>query len=48
MAQFYAEIYANTTGTVQGVPYGVGTVKQWYDYDDKLVREDRDDGTTKM
>jgi len=46
--QFYATIYGNTTGTVPGVPYGQATVKQWYDYTNKRVREDRDDGTTKM
>jgi hypothetical protein len=46
--QFYTEIDANTTGTVPGIPYGASHVKQWYDYDDQLVRLDRDDGTTKM
>ena len=30
--QFYAEIHANNTGTVAGIPYGTLTIKQWYDY----------------
>jgi len=46
--QFYAEVIGNTTGTVAGIPYGQSDIKQWYDFDDKLVRLDRADGTTKM
>jgi hypothetical protein len=46
--QFYAEIHGNTTGNLSGVPYGVSVVKQWYDYTNKRLRKDFDDGTTKM
>jgi len=46
--QFYAEIHANVTGTVPNVPKGVGVVKQWYDYTNKRLRKDFDDGTSKI
>jgi hypothetical protein len=46
--QFYSEIHFNTTGNVSGVPTGVGTIKQWYDYTNKRLRKDFDDGTTKI
>jgi hypothetical protein len=46
--QYYAEISGNTTGNVSGVPTGVFTMTEYYDYDNKRRRIDRDDGVTKM
>jgi len=46
--QFYAEIHGNTTGNLSGVPYGTVVIKEWYDYANKRLRKDFDDGTTKM
>ena len=46
--QFYAEIHGNTTGNISGVPTGVGITKQYYDYTNRRVRRDFDDGTSKI
>lgn len=45
---FYAEIHANTTGNLSGVPTGLSVIKQWYDYSNQRLRNDFSDGTTKM
>ena len=46
--QFYAEIHDNVTGNVSAIPDGVSVMKQWYDYTNKRVRKDFDDGTSKI
>jgi len=46
--QFYTKIHSNSSGTVPGIPYGQAVIKQWYDYTNKRLRKDFDDGTTKM
>lgn len=46
--QFIATVSANTTGTLQGLPYGLSVTTQYYDYTNKRERYDFDDGTSKM
>lgn len=46
--QFTTDIQSNTTGNVSGIPTGLATATQFYDYTNKRVRIDRDDGTSKM
>ena len=46
--QFYAEIHSNVTGNVSGIPTGTGVMKQWYDFSNKRLRKDFDDGTSKI
>ena len=46
--QFYAEIHDNVTGNVSAIPDGVSVLKQWYDYTNKRLRKDFDDGTSKI
>lgn len=46
--QFVAEVSGVTKGNLSGVPTGTFHIKQYYDYDNKRLRIDRDDGTTKM
>ena len=46
--QFYMEIHSNTTSTMPNIPTGVGTMKEYYDYTNKRLRKDFDDGTSKM
>ena len=46
--QFYAEIHDNVTGNVSAIPDGVSVMKQWYDYTNKRLRKDFDDGTSKI
>jgi hypothetical protein len=46
--QFYSTIVGNTTSTVSGVPSGSVVIKQWYDYKNRRLRKDFDNGVTKM
>jgi hypothetical protein len=46
--QFYSKITGNTTSTVSAIPSGVAVIKQWYDYTNKRIRKDFDNGVTKM
>ena len=46
---FTAVITSDTSGTSHGtVPKGKSSMKQWYDYANKRLRKDADDGTTKV
>jgi hypothetical protein len=45
---FTSVITSNTTGTAQGPPKGITTIKEYYDYANKRLRKDAGDGTTKI
>ena len=45
---FTAVITATTSGTSSVVPKGTASMKQFYDFSNKRLRKDADDGTTKV